>query len=280
MTADNPPPSASQLHQQGQPLQNQQQVQLPPPYYPSQSAPPPPLPQFTRPKDAIALADTDRIRLINTNPARTAMIRQVIQQHWKDGIQKERVVVDQISFEFKLKGGPWHCMIADAVRSRRLVLAMIRAMAQIGWKLCASIDVVTLGPNADTMYFELDPIAGMNPDAPMNFAVDMFAISFHNPDTIRVIDAPMLAVDWVRHAIQTRWSKGITKEDRFYDAIQFKVKGTPMYTGSHEIEWKLLLLQILANLSPLGYKLYGSVDVQSSNGSDMWVFRRIDVAWS
>lgn len=73
----------------------------------------------------------------------------------------------------------------------------------------------------------------------------------------------------------------IKKVDTFVEAIQFTLKGSlPQPSSKHEIEFKLVLLQVLANLNPQGFKLYGSIDVQSNNGADMWVFRRIGPGWS
>jgi len=54
----------------------------------------------------------------------------------------------------------------------------------------------------------------------------------------------------------------IKKVDTFLEAVQFTLNGSiPHPSSKHEIEFKLVLLQVLANLNPQGFKLYGSVDV-------------------
>ncbi|GJJ71468.1 hypothetical protein EMPS_03818 [Entomortierella parvispora] len=266
-------------HQQQQEhLQQKQPVLQPQASSTTAQSAPPPRPAVA--KDAIALADRDRVRLINTNPARTAMIRQVIQQNWKQGIHLEKPI-GETGHDFKLKGIPWHCVADDAVTARRLVLAMIRAMAQMGWVMMASVDIVTMGCNADTMYFELETRKIMDPTLPMEPA-EMFAMTFDTlVGAIRLIDASPIVIELIKQAILAKWSKGIKSINTFVEATQFTLNGSiPHPSSKREIEFKLVLLQILANLNPQGFKLYGSVDVQSNNGADMWVFRRIGPGWS
>lgn len=191
-----------QQQEQREQQQQKQQVQLPIHY--STNVPPP------RPavgKDAIALADSDRIRLINTNPTRTEVIRKVIQQGWKEGIQSEKPM-GEVAHEFKLKGAPWLCVADNAVAARRLVLAVVRAMAQMGWTWIASVDFVTLGCNADTMYFELEPRLVLDPMLPMEPA-EMFAMTFNClMGVIRLIDASSYVAELISQAILAKWPKG------------------------------------------------------------------------
>lgn len=144
----------------------------------------------------ITLNEADKIRLIGTPPEITPAIRLAIRQGW-GMIQREQNYAG--AHEFKLMGNPWHGQSEEAVRSRKLITAVLKAMANYGWNLIQAADVSKKQSDKDSLFFELGPV--QDPQA------DLFSISFNRSDRIRVIDAPHM-VPYVKQAIQTQWKYG------------------------------------------------------------------------
>ncbi|KAF9393927.1 hypothetical protein CPC16_000701 [Podila verticillata] len=220
----------------------------------------------------ITLNEADKIRLIGTPPEITPAIRLAIRQGW-GAIQREQNYAG--AHEFKLMGNPWHGQSEEAVRSRKLITAVLKAMANYGWNLIQAADVSKKQSDKDSLFFELGPV--QDPQA------DLFSISFNRSDRIRVIDAPHM-VPYVQQAIQTQWKYGIQMQQMYGGAHEFKLSGNPFYSDWNEAVYaRMLLSQILANLRSQGYKLYTSVDISiGTDGMDLesWVFRRVGPAWS
>lgn len=220
---------------------------------------------------SISFNMTDRVRLIGLPIDVINSMRTAITHSW-GVIQKESDYYG--TYEFKLTGNPWYGRGEDAVYSRRLLAAILRTMAQLGWNLLQAADVSKKPYDKDTLFFE----KGMpDPDAAL------FAMSFNMKDRIRLIDAPSFAA-CVKDAIQSQWYNGIQKERDYCGSIEFKLSGNPWYpNGSETVSGRMLLCQIIANVRAKGFKLYGSVDISIGNkGMDLesWIFRRVGPAWN
>lgn len=150
----------------------------------------------------LTLNETDKIRLIGTGPEVVTAVRQGITSSWGP-IQRERDYCG--AHEFKLLGNPWHGQGADAVRSRRLITGVLRAMAQQGWNLIQAADVSKKQSDKDSMFFESVQLTNGLVDIGQ---VDMFAVSFNMSDRIRLIDAPAHIPALVKQAIQSQWKLG------------------------------------------------------------------------
>ncbi|KAF9426269.1 hypothetical protein BGZ94_006750 [Podila epigama] len=220
----------------------------------------------------ISLNESDKIRLIGTPPEITQPMRTAILTSWGT-IQRERNYFG--AHEFKMLGNPWFGQSEEAVKSRKLITAVLRVMANFGWNLIQAADVSKKQGDKDSLFFEPGPV--QDPQA------EMFSISFNRWDRIRVIDAPH-AVPFVKQAIQTQWKFGIQREKIYAGAQEFKLAGTPFFAdGAEAVYIRLLLSQVLANLKAQGYKLYTSVDISAgADGEDVesWVFRRVGPAWA
>lgn len=219
---------------------------------------------------SISLNERDRIRLIGLPLEVINEMRSTITKCWGP-VQNEKDYYG--TYEFKLKGYPWHGQGEDAVYSRRLLAGVLTTMAQFGWNLIQAADVSKKQYDKDTMFFE----KGIeDPDA------HLFAMSFNEHDKIRLIDAPTL-LPCVVDAVHSQWPPGIQKERDYYGAKELKLSGTPWYPdGSECVYGRMLLCQIIANVRATGYKLYASVDISVGvDGMDLetWVFRRVGDAW-
>ncbi|KAF8941045.1 hypothetical protein EDD21DRAFT_330398 [Dissophora ornata] len=226
----------------------------------------------------ITLNETDRIRLIDTPPELTRIIREIISTSW-GGIQHEREYHG--AYEFKINGNPWQGQGFEAVKSRRLITGVLRAMAENGWNLIQAADVSKKQRDKDSLFFE--SVAQTTGVVDVG-QVDMFSVSFNRTDRIRVIDAPAYIPHHVKQAIQTKWRSGIQQEQMYEGSIEFKLRGNPFHPESLEtVQSRMMLAQMLANLRSQGYKLYTSVDISiGTEGMDVesWVFRRVGPAWS
>lgn len=219
---------------------------------------------------SISLNMTDRIRLIGVIDVIDSM-RTAIINSW-GAIQNESNYYG--AYEFKVKGYPWHGQGEDSVKSRRLLSAILKTMAQFGWNLLQAADVSKKPDDKDTLFFEKG-IA--DPDA------DLFALSFNMRDRIRIIDASSFVV-CVEDALKSQWPNGVQHKRDYCGSIEFKLSGNPWYPGgSQTVYSRMLLCQILANVRAKGYKLYASVDISTGReGMDLesWIFRRVGPAWN
>ncbi|KAF9359007.1 hypothetical protein BGX34_008584 [Mortierella sp. NVP85] len=225
----------------------------------------------------ITLNETDKLRMIGVTPQAVQAVRQAISTSWGT-IKRERDYHG--SHEFKVVGNPWYGQGKEAVRSRRLITGVLRAMAQQGWNLVQSADVSKKQNDKDTLFFESVYLANGLVDVG---EVDMFAISFNMSDCIRLIDAPAHIAPVVKQAIRTQWKWGIQSEGPYESALELKLNGTPFFPeGKETVYSRMMFAQMLSNLRGQGYKLYTSVDISmGQDGMDIesWVFRRVGPAW-
>lgn len=219
---------------------------------------------------SISINMSDRIRLIGLPLNVIDEMRIAIRNSWGP-IQNESDFYS--TYEFKLEGNPWYGQCEDAVRSRRLLTAILKTMCQFGWNLLQAADVSKKPNDKDTLFFE----KGV-PDP----GAELFAISFNMTDRIRIIDAPSIDV-CVQDAIESQWPDGIQHKNDYCGSIEYKLSGNPWFpNGSEAAHGPMLLCQILANVRAKGFKLYGSIDISLGNkGQDLesWIFRRVGEAW-
>ncbi|KAF9163465.1 hypothetical protein DFQ26_002483 [Actinomortierella ambigua] len=211
----------------------------------------------------ISLDSTDRLRLVGCSPQLVEPIRDTIKATWGE-IQVESLVGG--AYEFKLLGNPWAGQGKSSVSSRRLVMAVLCAMAKQGWSLSLASNSSKIDLDKDTLYFER-----ATPDPNIRLA----AVSFNMVDRIRVIDMPSL-VPFVKSAIVAQWEPGIDAERIYYEAHEFKLVGFPWHPRYNEeaVMSRMLCAQIFANLRAQGYILYGSLNSSfAAAGLDTWIFR-------
>ncbi|KAF9969752.1 hypothetical protein BGZ73_007749 [Actinomortierella ambigua] len=211
----------------------------------------------------ITLDGLDRVCLIGCSPQLVDPLRNTILVAWGE-IQSESFIDDDI-FEFKLRGSPWIAHGTDAVLSRRLLVGILRTMAEQGWSLAQASKTGKDSTEKDTLYFERD-----TPDP----NVQLVAVTFNMGDRIRVFDMLHL-VPHVKSAILAQWTPGIDFERSYHGAHEFKLNGFPWFarTKDEVVMFRLLCTQIVANMKAQGFKFYGAIQSTSSTVSDAWFFR-------
>ncbi|KAG0039207.1 hypothetical protein BGZ82_009247 [Podila clonocystis] len=178
MTLDDPPAYSAPSH--GSPsLSNEKS-----PYATSEPSPP-----LAHHICGITLADTDKIRLINTPEPLTRLVRAAIAATWGP-IQSECAEFDSVlgrasntshdpssssfsssysscstptattpfySYEFKLRGNPWAGWGEEKVRCRRLVVGLLKCMIGQGYILIQTSKVIRRMGERDMFFFESSP---------------------------------------------------------------------------------------------------------------------------
>ena len=96
----------------------------------------PPAPIF-----CLSLNETDKLRMINAPQNVVDSFRQVVQSKWLFGIKREGPY-DQ-SYEIKVNENPWSYGMTghDGAHGRVLLMYLLRAFAQLGWRQILSADV-------------------------------------------------------------------------------------------------------------------------------------------
>ncbi|KAF9187942.1 hypothetical protein BGZ51_001634 [Haplosporangium sp. Z 767] len=230
----------------------------------------------------IALSGTDKIRLIGTPDPLTPLLRSAILSTWGT-IQRECNFAG--SHEFKLSGTPWDGQGPDTVRSRRLLSSILFTMARAGWNLLQATDVSMREHHKDTLFFEYtEPPGGVE----TLHEVELFAVSFHKSDRIRIISqqSPQVAIrmmELVKQAVVSQWKYGIQEEQDYCGALEIKLQGNPWSSkGDESVYARVMLAQIIANFRAEGFKLYGCIDIgegHDSNDIESWIMRRVNASW-
>ncbi|KAF9212502.1 hypothetical protein CPC16_003227 [Podila verticillata] len=290
---------------------------------------------------AIALSDTDKIRLINTPESLTRLVRATIAATWGP-IQAERAEFDNaggganntshppsscscssssysssstpttittpfFSYEFKLKGNPWTGWGEEKVRCRRLVVGLLKCMIKQGYSLIRTSKVIRRVGERDVFFFESSSSSSLgntSKDKDEKKAEgqeededrkedeeeeeDIFSITFNKNNTVRIIDAPPAVAVHVQQAILRYWPTGIKSQQFYHGAEEFVMNpvriSEPLTSyGCEAMRWSMVLVEILSSLrNHLGYKLYTSVDMNTTPGPgmiDTWILRKMSPSW-
>ncbi|KAK9708028.1 hypothetical protein K7432_009869 [Basidiobolus ranarum] len=211
----------------------------------------------------ISLNQSDKIRLIGTPKDMRMSFRDMLKDSWGRGIQDEREYYEQP--EFKLNGNPWYGQGDDSVPSRLLLVRMLRYMEQQGWRYLGAVDISKKESDKDSLFFEYTGVVC----SPV-----IFSISFNQSDRLRVICAPPEIQDAIREAVRNCWT--IQNERCYNGSLEFKLLGNPWWAnGQDAIRARVLLVNILAALRAMGYKMYASIDISARDQGDLdsWFFR-------
>ncbi|KAF9108420.1 hypothetical protein BGX27_008349 [Mortierella sp. AM989] len=229
----------------------------------------------------ITINQSNLIRLIGTPPELTHPVRLAIQSvssqaksQYSQGYERSY----HGAHEFELGFSAWTGSGSDAILSRKILVAILKTMAERGWNLIQAVDISKKENDKDAMFFVHTPI-------PDTLNVEMFAISFNDVSAIRMIDAPEHLLAPIKEAITKHWKVfGVGYTD-YKGSRQLCLHDTPFKAnGGDTVRSRLMIAQLLATIMAHGYKLYASVDISSgkfSDGRDLdsWVFRRVDAAW-
>ncbi|KAK9708027.1 hypothetical protein K7432_009868 [Basidiobolus ranarum] len=211
----------------------------------------------------ISINESDKIRLIGTPKDMRISFRDMLKRSWSQGIQDDRDYYEQP--EFKLFGRPWHGQGDESVPSRVLLVEILRYMEQQGWRYLAAADISKKHSDKDTLFFEYTGVVC----SPV-----IFSISFNQSDRLRIICAPPEIQDAIRAVVRNCWR--IQHERRYNGSWEFKLLGDPWFADGREtIRARVLLVNILAAIRAMGYKMYASINISGGDQGDLdsWFFR-------
>ncbi|KAJ3181344.1 hypothetical protein HDU85_003658 [Gaertneriomyces sp. JEL0708] len=207
----------------------------------------------------ISLHEGDKLRILNFPAALVDPFRYVLQTAWHRGIQSEKDYGG--SYQFKMKGYPWYGAGEDSVGARRLVSGIMQYMYRSGWELYVRTDVSRKHWDKDTFIFR--HTARTDP------AALFCSMAFNRTDRIRLIDAPEDMVSAVRACLAQSWTKGVSTEQIYHGAHEFKLNGTPWYaSGKDTVSTRALVMRLLETLDRMNWDVYASVDVMSTGNND------------
>ncbi|WVQ82223.1 hypothetical protein IAT38_004351 [Cryptococcus sp. DSM 104549] len=205
---------------------------------------------------------SDTLRLIGVTHKVCEEVDRAIVRGWGNGIQRKKQL--EGAFEWKLWGHPWPITNIDPVPTRRLLLFILRALSTNGWELHTATFLSTLVYDRNSLILRSCPPRDRS----------FFVIHFTRGDKVRLIDHPDDGVqDAFEEAMKT-WPAGIQYKGPEGGCYKVKLKGNPWSPppGIETTQARVLACTLLAKMEEVGYELVGSVDVNSDQRLDTWIF--------
>ncbi|KAF9904198.1 60S ribosomal protein L43 [Linnemannia zychae] len=247
-----------------------------------------PIPQLNRPTSqagqvcCISLKDNNLVRLFALPNNIVPAVKASIEQSFGYGAIQYSNENNKAFYELKMPGEPWNNTMPEADRGRLALVSIIRTMAVNGWNILQAIDINQKGSGSasESLFFQrIDLSLGVVYPS----EADMFGISFHASDSLRVITSAAIAhIPGLRQAIVAGWKLGLKQEQIIGVAHEFILKGNPWMpsssssSGQDSVAVALLLSHILAYVKSQGFKLYASINMSKENRgkhSDFWAKR-------
>ena len=84
----------------------------------------------------ITIRDSDTLSIILGSDHEASVVRQIIQETWPKGMQKETFELNGV-YKFRLKGSPFSPLSSssEAIACRRMAERILNRLYQLGWKL-------------------------------------------------------------------------------------------------------------------------------------------------
>ena len=209
----------------------------------------------------IAVRTTDRLRIILGGDHEAAIIRQIIQDTWLKGIQKETFELNGV-FEFKLKGNPFSpaSSSSDAVACRRMAERILHRLYRDGWKLQMSTNLTRTG-DLSSWIFKKVAVAELS-------SQPFLIIGLSSWDSLMVLNAPMDLHQVLKDAIERSWPKGIQKWTYENEVLLIKLKGYPWRPdGEEAVHSRAVLQTIISDLIPRQWNLYGNSNIRGDSNT-------------
>ena len=206
----------------------------------------------------IAIRAPDKLRIVLGSVYEASIIRQVIQETWPKGIQRETFQLNGVH-EFKLKGFPFSKMTSqsDAISSRRMAERILHRLYRDGWRLQLSSNL-TRTTDLTTWFFRKVPVASF-PSKPF------LIVGLSSYDSLMVLNAPMDLHKLFKDAIEKTWPKGIQQWAYESEVLLIKLKGYPWQPdGEDTVHSRVVLQTIIGDLLQKQWKLYGNSNLKSA----------------
>lgn len=209
----------------------------------------------------IAVRPPDKLRVIYGSDYEISIIRQVIEQTWLPGIQRETFMLNGVH-EFKLSGYPFAVNISssNAVMSRRMAGAVLQRLNRDGWKLLISSDL-TRTSDLTTWIFKKVPVVTLS-------SQPFMVVGLSSTDSLMVLNAPAELHQTFKDVIDKSWPRGIQRWSYENSVLLIKLNGTPWHPDGDETVHSRVVLQTLVNdLHARQWNLYGNSNLKSGTNT-------------
>ena len=206
----------------------------------------------------IAIRAVDKLRIILGTDFEAGVIRQIIQETWPKGIQRETFQLNGVH-EFKLKGYPFSSVSSssDAVSSRRMAERILHRLYRDGWKLQISSDL-TQTTDLTTWIFKKVQVSNFS-------SLPFLVVGLSSYDSLMILNAPMDHHQLFKDAVERSWPSGIQKWTYENEVLLIKLKGYPWNPNGEDTVYSRVVLQtIIADLFTRQWKLYGNSNLKSA----------------
>ena len=205
----------------------------------------------------IAVRAFDRLRIILGSDHEVAIVRQIIQETWPKGIQKETFQLNGVH-EFKLKGNPF-CSASsssEAIACRRMAERILHRLYRDGWKLQLSSNL-TRKTDLTSWIFKKVPVVEVS-------SQPFLVVGLSGYDSLMILNAPMDLHQLFKDAIERSWPNGIQKWKYENEVLIAKLKGYPWCpNGEETVHSRVVIQAIISDLMPKQWNLYGNSNLKS-----------------
>lgn len=216
----------------------------------------------------LSLNAWDKLRVLGPETI-TNLLRNVITNSWRDGIQREEP--KGVGYEFKLSGNPWSWERKD---TPILMNEILMALFANGWNLLGGIDTARRSSGLNALYFQFSSDKYTEEEKATS---RFFSMSLKGSDRIRLHQNGPDLVEIFRQILPQSWHKGLQSEQPIpeYNAHEFKLSGWPWQShGNDAVESRFLINQIFTSLAKYGWELYGTFDISKSQSKKSTFFFR------
>ncbi|XP_074610530.1 uncharacterized protein LOC141864595 [Acropora palmata] len=209
----------------------------------------------------IAIYTVDKLRIILGGDYEISILRQIIQEFWPRGIQRELFQLNGVH-EFKLKGYPFSSFSSsnNAKASRVMAERILHRLYRDGWKLQLSSNL-TRTKDKTTWFFKKVSTQTF-PSTPL------LVVGLSSYDSLMIVNAPMELHQLFKDVIERTYPNGIQKWNYKDDVLVIKLKGYPWNSdGENTVHSRVLLNTIIAELHQRQWKLYGNSNFKSDTNT-------------
>ncbi|KAJ4269775.1 hypothetical protein NW762_001443 [Fusarium torreyae] len=223
---------------------------LPPSFQETMAADPP---VFKTQFACVTFNMSDRIRLINFPQEDVSAVKEVIQVRWQPGLVQARPYGQ--STEIWVRGNPWSYKSDGNDDARRLMLAMLERLFDMGWVMQGAMDITRKSESKDSLIFrKQDPIPP---------PCDWICVSFDSSDKLKIVDSP--PKDLTDAILQT-FGGDVRRREVAPNRLKIHLAGLPWRpSGTDTIKTRIILLRLIETLERCGFTIYATI---GSKGED------------
>ena len=211
---------------------------------------------------ALALTNSDRLRLINPPGEMTTNISTAISSIWPKGA----LLINEGngSFEFILNGFN-HKLDnttdgVETVEARTFLTNLMTLLSHYNWNLYATCILSASINDKSTLFFRFSQVKPLRTSC----------LTLNETDKVRLIGGDSYFMNSIRSSISRSWANGILNEMNYYGSWELQLDGHPFMNESSSNGYAcFMMLTILSDLESNGFRMIASIDL---SGKHSWFF--------